>query len=155
MLHILWPLTGGVIGYFAAKLFCGPLIDILTLRRQLHQELLISSDVKLLSEDWCLQLVRQRGRDNARCNIGEFGSRLTALSGSLCQPLPFILKRLGYDFDIAAANLLRLSDEWADSERSVIRHQIEIALRLCPWGEGHECRPKVTQAKSKLHAHHD
>jgi hypothetical protein len=156
MLHVLWPLAGGVIAWFAAKLLCGPLIDIMILRRQIHQEFLVLSKEKLLSEDWCLHLDQQRAQDGAwGRNIGEFGTRLTALNASLRQPLPFILERLGYDLDRAAANLRRLSSEWDDSERPVMRHQIEIALRLRPCREVHDCKANAIQAKSKLYAHHD
>ena len=155
MLHVLWPLAGGVIAWFAAKLLCGPLIDIMILRRQIHQEFLVLSKEKLLSEDWCLHLDQQRAQDGAwGRNIGEFGTRLTALNASLRQPLPFILERLGYDLDRAAANLRRLSSEWDGSERPVMRHQIEIALRLRPCRSS-RLQAKTTQARSKLEAHHD
>jgi hypothetical protein len=151
MLHILWALAGVVVVWFAGKFFGVPLIEIMVLRRQVHQGLMISSKVKLKNKDWYLH---QEVLDNMRRDIGEFGSRLAALNTSLYQPLSFILEKLRYDLDGAAANLLHLSIELDEGERSLTRRRVEIALRLPTSTESHECGPKATQGSSRLNGHH-
>jgi hypothetical protein len=79
---------------------------------------------------------------------------LAALNTSLHQPLPFILEKLGYDLDAAAENLLHLSIELDEGERSLTRRRVEIALRLPSATERHECGAKATQASSRLNGHH-
>jgi hypothetical protein len=130
MLRILWPFAAGVIVCFTGKFFGAPLVDVMILRRRIHQELLILSKVKLIGMDFYLYQDKSRVLDDARRNIREFGSRLSALTTSLHQPLPFILGKLSYDFDGAAANLLQLSVEADDRAQTLARRQVEIALRL-------------------------
>jgi hypothetical protein len=130
MVHILWPLAASVMAWFAGKFFGAPLLDVLILRRQIHQEFLILSKVKLISGDPYHYPDQSRSLDNVQRNIRELGSRLSALTTSLHQPLPFMLGKLGYDFDSAAGNLFQFSVEADDRTQSLVRRQVEIALRL-------------------------
>jgi hypothetical protein len=91
------------------------------LQRQIHQELLISSKVKLTTGVFYLYQDQSRTLVGLRRNIRECGSRLTALNTSPSPPpLPFILKRWGYDFDGAAAKLLQFSMKVDDHEQSLL-----------------------------------
>ena len=132
MLHVLWPFALGVFGWFVANFFGAPLLDILLLRREIHQELIFLWDVRLLSDDRAL---REHQFDDAVRRIGKLGARLSALKASLYQPLQSVVRKLGYDLEGAGRDLLNLSTELDDDQRLLIRRHIEIALRL-PQSQG-------------------
>lgn len=148
MLHLLWPFVLGVFGWFVANFFGAPLLDILLLRREIHQELIFLWDVRLLSDDLAL---REHQFNDAARRIGKLGSRLTALKGSLHQPLQFIVSKLGYDLDDAGRDLRYLASELDDDKRLLIRCQVEIALRLPHFQGSYDRSSEMTERRSRLH----
>lgn len=138
MLHLLWVFAVGVLGWFAAYFFGVPLINILIVRRQIHQELMFSSNIMLLCKEPLFHEHNQRSFEDVQQRIRKLGARLSSLNTSLYQPLPFILRRVGYDFGGAARNLRHLFTELEDDERSLTRYRVEVALRLPHSEESHD-----------------
>jgi hypothetical protein len=152
MLHVLWPFALGVFGWFVANFFGAPLLDILLLRREIHQELIFFWDVRLISADRAL---REHQFDDAGRRIGKLGSRLIALKASIYEPLQSIVSKLGYDLDGAGRDLLNLSTELDDEERLLIRCRVEIALRL-PQSQGSYDRSlEMTERRSRVDHHYN
>jgi hypothetical protein len=161
MLSVLWPFLIGVLGWIAANFAGKPLIEFLSLRKEIQEELIFLSNVyspRKETREYGEEAYNNERRmfSDAQTTIRRLGSKLNALNASLYKPLPYVLRAMGYDLNDAAKKLLGLSTQYDDNDRTLTRYGVEVALRL-PHSEERwvqsitESRREAAELRQKSH----
>jgi hypothetical protein len=138
--HIFGPFVLGVLGWVAVNFVGKPYLEFLTLKKEIHEELIIfwyvhppaDQDHDVYGEEIPPEAYREamRAYSDARETIRRLGSKLSALNVSLTRPLSYWLSWRGYKVQDAANGLLRLSTEFDYADRTLLCDSIERFLRL-------------------------
>jgi hypothetical protein len=121
------------------------LMDFLTLRREIHEELIFFSNADPpnmgTKHEYGDEAYDREARlfEDAQKKIRQLGSKLssqvTFLNTFPCKLVSYLLPGLGYKPDDAAKQLLWLSAAYEDEDRAIARYRVEIALRFPLSGE--------------------
>jgi hypothetical protein len=126
----------GIVGWFVASFFARPFLDFLTLRSQVHEEIIFTDNVGPMS-------AHTADYDKAVDSLRRLGAKMQAMDASvriplaqawllsLAQaPLRWFLSRLGFDLAKAGDNLIGLSNALTAVGRPLHVDRIEVALKL-------------------------
>jgi hypothetical protein len=140
MLQVLGTFFVGALGWIAANFVHKPLIEFLSLRREIQEELILLSHVHLPLEETKEEQGDEAYNEQiqmfweARKKIRQLGSKLSAyntfLNTPLLTPTSCLLHVMRYEIDDAAKQLLRLSTAYDNEDEAVTRYRVEVALRL-------------------------
>jgi hypothetical protein len=134
--------VGGVIGWLGTSFFAKPFVAFLTLRSQVHEELVFTGNVG--------QMTAHREAEHARAAdaLRRLGAKMQAMDATLhagsCKgvvaavlwvvqaPLRKFLSGVGFDLATAGRSLIGLSNALTDPKRSDYVDRVEAALKLPP-----------------------
>jgi hypothetical protein len=136
-----WPVLAtlalGGAGWFVASFFAKPLLDFLTLRSQVHEEILFTANVGPITAH------RTADHERAADSLRRLGARMKAMDASVRTPLAqawllslaqaplrCFLSSLGFDLATAGDGLIGLSNALTAVGRPLHVDKIEVALKL-------------------------
>jgi len=130
----------GAIGWFGANLLINPWLEVLKLRKEVQEELILLADVDPPSSG----TFYEEGEEAYQHEVKKFsdsrqrnrhlGAKVSA-HGTLLDTHPFsvssyLLRMCGYKISDAGKQLLQLSNVFRDEDRAIIRYHVEVALLL-------------------------
>jgi hypothetical protein len=110
--HIFGPFVLGVLGWFAVNFAGKPYLEFLTLRKEIHEELIIffyvhpppDEEHDVSGEEISPEAYREaiKAYSDARKSIRRLAAKLSALNVSLSRPVSYCLRWRGYKVQDAA-----------------------------------------------------
>lgn len=125
----MWPAIAsfllGIVGWFAASFFAKPLLDFLTLRSEIHEEIIFTGNVGPM-------VAGTTAYDRAAESLRRLGAKLQAANVAASLPLRWFLAKSGYDLGKAGRGLIGLSNSLAnaDGSRALQVNSVQMGLRL-------------------------
>jgi hypothetical protein len=132
--------VSGAIGWLATSFFAKPFVEFLTLRNQVHEELVFTGNVG--------QMTAHREAEHAKAAdaLRRPGAKMQAMDATVRAgsskgaavlwvaqaPLRWFLSNLGFDLAAAGRSLIGLSNALTDPKRADHIAKIEAALKLPP-----------------------
>jgi hypothetical protein len=128
---IVLPLFVAVVGWFAFNFFAKPLVDFLSLRSQVHEEIIFTGNIDQMVAGEAdhlkaFEALRRLGAKVQAMNENISSLRLVFL------PLRWFLSKQGYDLRRAGRGLIGLSNSLTDDGRAYETKLIQVALKLPP-----------------------
>ena len=112
-------------GWFVASFFARPFLDFLTLRGQVHEEIVFTGNIGPMTAHY------KESYDQAIGQLRRLGAKMQAMNVSATPPLRWLLFNSGYDLATAGTNLIGLSNALNDyDDRAIHVNRIQIALKL-------------------------
>ena len=134
---VLATLLLGGLGWLGASFFGKPLLDFLSLRSQVHEEIIFTDNVGKMTAHL------KDEHDKAAASLRRLGAKMQAMDVSVHRPLAqapllslaqaplrWFLSKLGFDLATAGDNLIGLSNALTDDGRPLYVNRIEVALKL-------------------------
>jgi hypothetical protein len=122
-----WIVTGlfAVAGWLVASFFAKPILDFLTLRGQVHEEIVFTGNIGAMTAH------HKESYDQAVGQLRRLGAKAQAMNVSATPLLRWFLFKAGYDLATVGKNLIGLSNALDDYDGRVIHvNRIQIALDL-------------------------
>lgn len=122
-----WIVTAlsAVAGWFVASFFAKPFLDFLTLRGQVHEEIVFTGNIGLMTAH------HKESYDQAVNSLRRLGAKIQATKVSATPLLRWFLLKNGYDLVTAGSNLIGLSNALnVYDDRAIHVNRIQIALNL-------------------------
>lgn len=135
----------GVAGWIVASFFGKPFLDFLTLRSQVHEEIIFTGNAGPMT-------AHTASYDQAVNSLRRLGAKMQATNVSAQPPLRWFLSKFGYDLAKAGRNLIGLSNALAltDDSRAIHVNSIQAALKL-PRDYEEDYLRHVVEQKRKPH----
>jgi hypothetical protein len=115
----------GFVGWIAASFFGKPLIDFLTLRSEVHEEIIFTGNANPMTVGTTIYTKAQEA-------LRRLGARVQATDVTAPRLLRWFLSKWGYDLTTAGRDLIGLSNSLNLPERHLHVDRIERALKLPP-----------------------
>ena len=113
----------GIAGWIVASFFTRPFLDFLTLRSQVHEEIIFTGNAGPMT-------VGTASYENAVESLRRLGAKVQATDVTASPPLRWFLSKWGYDLTTAGSNLIGLSNSLNLPGRHLHADKIEKGLRL-------------------------
>jgi hypothetical protein len=139
--HIFGPFVLGALGWFAVNFFGKPLLDFLTLRKEIQEELTFLANVGPPENSTLYERGDEAYAEEVKAfrdfhrSIRRLAAKMSAMGVSLEIPLYKLASRaldtMGFRVHDATKQLLSLSTwHYEDDDRILARYRVEVALRL-------------------------
>jgi hypothetical protein len=122
-----WIVTAlfAVAGWFVASFFAKPFLDFLTLRGQVHEEIVFTGNIGTMTAH------HKESYDQAIGQLRRLGAKMQAMNVSATPVLRWFLFKSGYDLATAGKNLIGLSNALDDYDsRALHVNKVQTALNL-------------------------
>jgi len=120
----IWPFVFGALGWFAANFVAKPLLDFLTLRSQVQEEIIYTDNVGHMMLD-------TPSFDKAMDSLRRLGAKMLAMDASAWSCQRSLFSKQKCDLPTAGKNLIGLSNALADYDgRAVHIDRVRRALKL-------------------------